>query len=233
MTAIHSGGQTGQGDEFERAFGEPLRHTLDLNTWNQGEDLASLYLRLEREVAEALGQEDRAAARIRADVLPKLATLARVPFAGHFRVTTEQVERVHRGLLFTGAVEACDGASAMLDTMPVTIAQVGVGLVSYQGDQGTWVQRLYRRDLRITDIDPAEEALALLDARQQHDRRDSGREQLNRLARRGIMTYAERAALVHRSQARWRIGHGIPAPLELLTGSGSRELLEASLDVLE
>jgi hypothetical protein len=221
-------------DAFERAFGEPLARVLDLNTWSPGEDLAALYQRLEQEVGEALAQEDRVGRRVRAEVLPRLARRPQAPpGAGVFRVTPDQVERVHRGLLFTGAVEACDGASAFLDTMPVTIAQVGVALVSYRGDQGTWVERLFRRDLRVADDDPAAEALALLEARRQRgglgqERRDA----LTRLARRGLMTYAERAALVYRSQARWRVGHGAPAPLELLTGSGSYELLRASLDML-
>lgn len=221
-------------DEFRRAFGEPLANVLDLSTWQPGEDLAALYRRLEREVGEALAQEDRVSRRVRAQVLPQIARRPQAPpGAGVYRVTPEQVERVHRGLLFTGAVEACDGASAFLDTMPVSIAQVGVALVSYHGDQGTWMQRLFRRDLRIADGDPAAEALALLEARQRRgglgqERRDA----LTRLARRGLMTYAERAALTYHSSARWRLGHGAPAPLELLTGSGSHELLSASLEML-
>ncbi|MBI4336489.1 MAG: hypothetical protein HY683_01470 [Chloroflexi bacterium] len=46
------------------------------------------------------------------------------------------------------------------------------------------------------------------------------------------MAYAERAVLLNRSTAPWRMGHGNPAPYELLTGSGMVELLERSLDVL-
>jgi hypothetical protein len=46
------------------------------------------------------------------------------------------------------------------------------------------------------------------------------------------MAYAERAVLLERSGAPWRMGHGNPAPYELLTGSGSMELLEQSLAVL-
>lgn len=221
---------------FTDAFGEPLTDLLNLDTWRAGDDLAALYLRLEREVAGALTDEDHAHARIRRDVLPQLARRPVAPRdAGVFRVTPAQVERVHRGLLFTGAVEACDGASAMLDTMPVTIARVGVGLVSYRGDQGTLMQHLFRRDLRIKGDDASDDVIALLDARMSRGAvdRDSTRDALTQLARRGLMTYAERAALVERCDARWRIGQGVPAPLELLTGSGSSELLIASLDVLE
>jgi len=46
------------------------------------------------------------------------------------------------------------------------------------------------------------------------------------------MTYAERKILLDKATAPWRIGHGAPAPYELLTGSGNMHLLEASLDVL-
>ena len=224
------------GDDFERAFGEPIRRILDLATWSNGEDLNALYRRLEREVGAALTDEDRLRARIRTFVLPKIATRERaLPNAGIFRVTTHQVAAVHRGLLFTGAVEACDGAVALIDTLPVTIAQIGVGLVSYRGDQGTWLQRLFRRDLRIGDGEPVDQLVLEL-LQQRHQRgglsQESERDTLTRLARRGLMTYAERAALAQRSTARWRLGHGAPAPLELLTGSGSPDMLRASLDVL-
>jgi len=46
------------------------------------------------------------------------------------------------------------------------------------------------------------------------------------------MTYAERATLMDRSDAEWRMGHGNPVPYELLTGSGSMDLLDASINVL-
>jgi hypothetical protein len=42
------------------------------------------------------------------------------------------------------------------------------------------------------------------------------RDRFSELGRRGIMSYAERAVLLHRSQAPWRLGHGHPAPYELL-----------------
>jgi hypothetical protein len=76
---------------------------------------------------------------------------------------------------------------------------------------------------------------ALLERRQSRsatgatDRHDT----LSELGRRGIMSYAERATLLRRSNAAWRMGHGNPIPYELLTGSGSMELLAAAADVLE
>jgi hypothetical protein len=45
------------------------------------------------------------------------------------------------------------------------------------------------------------------------------------------MSYAERAILLHKSGARWRMGHGAPAPVELLTAA-AEPFLDASLRVL-
>lgn len=222
-------------EEFRAAFGEPLAQALDLDTWQTGENLAALYDRLETEVKEAVRQEDRIRERVRRDVFPRLATRPHAPReAGLYRAPVEEIERVHRGLLFNGSVEACDGTSVLLDTLPVSIVQIGVCLVSYQGDQGTWVHRLYRRDLRVSGPDPVEEALQMLERRQRRASFDQANrhDRLSDLGRRGIMAYAERAVLLQKSRAPWRMGHGSPTPYELLTGSGMRDLLERSLDLL-
>jgi hypothetical protein len=219
----------------EAAFGEPLEQTLDLATWTPGEDLAALYERLEQTIQEAVRFEDGVRARVRAELFPKVFSRPSVPpGAGIYRAAIETLARIHRGLLFTGQVEACDGISALHDTLPVTIAQIGVCLVSYRGDQGSWVHRLYRRDLRVRGADPIEEALDLLDRRWRRSGPDGTlRDRLTELGRRGIMAYAERAVLLERSTARWRMGHGVPVPTELLTGSGSVELSQRGLELLE
>ncbi|HYP38996.1 MAG TPA: hypothetical protein VEX13_01425 [Chloroflexia bacterium] len=214
-----------EGDEFQAAFGESLEQTLNLDTWRPGEDLPAMYERLEQEVASAVEQADRTRSRIRDELFPRaFGRPTAPPGAGLYRVDPPTLERVHRGLLFNGSVEACDGTSVMHDSLPLTIAQIGVSLVSYQGDQGTWVQRLFRRDLRMGSLDPVDEAIALLERRSQRDGADpdtpSARDKLSDLSRRGIMTYAERAILLHRSDAMWRIGHGNPVAYELLTGGG-------------
>lgn len=221
---------------FESAFGEPLKHALDLSTWQPGANLAELYHRLESEVREAVGQERRIRERVRAEVFPRLASRPNAPKnAGVYKIKLPELEQVHKGLLFNGAVEACDGTCITHDTLPLTIVQIGITLVSYRGDQGTWVQRLFRRDLRVAGSDPVEEALAMLGVRSDRDltdQREKGNDRISNLARRGIMAYAERAVLLQRSTARWRMGHGNPVPYELLTGSGSMDLLEASLATL-
>lgn len=212
-----------ESNEFRSAFGESVDNTLDINTWQVGEDLASMYQKLEEEVASAVEQGGRIRERVRAELFPFVFKRADAPeSAGCYKVDVATIERIHRGLLFNGGVEACDGTSLSHDTLPITIAQIGVSLVSYQGDQGSWVHRLFRRDLRVGGFDPIDEALALLEKRSKRDSTDtrSTRDKLSDFTQRGIMEYAERAILLYKSQAPWRMGHGHPVPYELLTGGG-------------
>src|SRR3989442_11634409 len=133
-------------NEFRTSFGETLDQALDLSTWHRGEDLANLYGRLEQEIADAVKQEGELRERVRKVVFPRLEVRPGAPKgAGVYRATIADVEKTHRGLLFNGQVEACDGTSVPFDTLPITIVQIGVCTVSYRGDQGSWVHRLYRR----------------------------------------------------------------------------------------
>ena len=52
-------------DEYAAAYGEELSHTLDLDTWHSGDQLADLYQRLEVEVEKAVQQEDETRERVR------------------------------------------------------------------------------------------------------------------------------------------------------------------------
>ncbi|MCA1706556.1 MAG: hypothetical protein LC808_26145, partial [Actinobacteria bacterium] len=222
-------------DEFREGFGEYLSDTLDLDTWTTGPDLSLIYGRLAEEVSEALEQEKALHKMIREDIFPRLSGYPGAPnCAGVYEANIENLEHIHRGLLFNGGVEACDGTQQTHDTLPLTIHQIGVSLVSYQGNQGTWGQRLFRRDLRVSGKNPAQEMVELLERREhrgglnQPDHRDT----LSELARRGIMAHAERAILLHRSDAIWRMGHGNPAPYELITGSGSLDLMIESTKII-
>jgi hypothetical protein len=145
-------------------------------------------------------------------------------------VDRAHLERVHWGILFNGGTEAADGTLLSHDSLPLTIFQIGVSLVSYQGHQGTWSHRLFRRDLRVSGGDPTQEAIKLLERREVRDalNHPGRRDALSRLARLGIMSYAERAILLRCSKAAWRMGHGNPAPFELVTGSGSLDLMVES-----
>lgn len=224
-----------ESDEFRTSFGETLDQALDLSTWHRGEDLANLYGRLEQEITDAVKQEDELRERVRSVVFPRLEVRSGAPKgAGVYRAAIADVEKTHRGLLFNGQVEACDGTSVPFDTLPITIVQIGVCTVSYRGDQGSWVHRLYRRDLRLGGTDPVEETLDILEQRQKRSGYDgtSRKDKLSDLARRGIMTFAERLVLMNMCHAPWRMGHGNPTPYELLTGSGMKELLDKSIPVL-
>jgi hypothetical protein len=212
------------GDEFRDQFGEDLSDTLDLGTWQQGADLAGLNSRLQREVTDAVVQEREAVEFIRREVFPRLAKQKDAPAAaGVYQGTPELIERALRNSLFNGCVEACDGTVSEHDTLVLTVTQLGVCLVSYQGEQLTLSQRLFRRDLRIGGgRDPKQRVRELLERRLGRsaigvvDPRDA----LSELGRRGIMGYAERAVLLEQSSAPWRLGHGSVAPYELLTGAG-------------
>jgi hypothetical protein len=74
----------------------------------------------------------------------------------------------------------------------------------------------------MSEPDPIEEVMNLLYQRQL--RNDATmqwqRDRLTDLTRYSIMYYAERAILLHKSQAQWRMGHGVPIPQELLAGGG-------------
>lgn len=224
------------GNDYELATGESLSRTLDLDTWHPGADLMEMYERLSKEVAEAVKEESRFQKQIRAEIFPLLSSRSGAPSgAGVYRVSAKQLETVHRKLLFNGGVEACDGTVVSHNTLPVTITQIGVCLVSYRGDQGSWVHRIFRRDLRASGKNPIDETLDLLERRSRRGGVDqqNSRDRLTSLARRGIMAYAERAVLLDKSDAVWRMGHGNPTPYELITGSGMRELLQASIEMMK
>lgn len=46
------------------------------------------------------------------------------------------------------------------------------------------------------------------------------------------MSYAEMAVLVEHSQAKWKIGHGSPAPYQLLSGAGNPDMMIRSVRLL-
>ena len=226
-------------DEFAAAYDEKFTDTLDLDTWTVGEDLAAAYGRLEQEVAGALKKEDEYREQVRKVVFQKLRDLrgtSDVPKnAGVWQARASDLERIHTGLLFNGGVEACDGTSVVHDTLPLTITQIGVCLVSYNGQQGSWAHRLFRRDLRAKVADPLEEVLSVLERREKREGQgQESEESLSAHARRGIMAYAERAILREKSKAPWRMGHGSPAPHDLFRGlwSSQRERIKIALDLI-
>lgn len=220
---------------FDESYGEPLHSILDLGTWRQGVDLVREYARIDREIAAAVEFETEQEHRVREEVLPKISFMPEaIPEAGLYTLKRADIEATHRGLLFNGGVEACDGTHHRHDTLALTIHQVGVCLVSYTGNQGSWSTRLFRRDLREDHGDPVETMTRLLERRgaraglNQPDRRDG----LTELAERALMSYAEVAVLLDQSKATWRMGHGLPAPYQLLAGAGNPDVAVTSIRLL-
>jgi hypothetical protein len=219
---------------FEDQFDETILQTLDVERWRLGNDLDQEYRRIEREVQEAEKIETAKEKEIREKLLPRLSELPNMPKnAGKHEATAQNIASVQRGLLFNGGVEACDGTIQIHETLPLTIYQIGVSLVSYRGDQGTWGQRLFRRDLRQKGLDIAD-MMEFLERRAKRDSsaRTPGQDQLGELVQKAILDYAERAILLRRSEAAWRLGHGNPVTYELLTGGGNLELMVEATRVL-
>src|SRR6202021_2485987 len=102
------------------------------------------------------------------------------PEAGFYpNLTVDEIAAVHSGLLFNGGVACFDGTVQFHDTLALTIHQIGICLVAYTGNQGSWSTRLYRRDLREDKGDPVEVLNAILERRSRRaglnkpDRRDA------------------------------------------------------------
>jgi hypothetical protein len=222
-------------DAFAVSFGESLESVLNVSAWPEGDDLVREYTLLQERIDRAVREEQAQQTRVREQVVKKLATLKGAPpEAGHWQVTVDEIKDTHQRLLFNGNTDACDGTTHTHDTLALTIYQIGVALVSYAGNRGSWSQRLYRRDLHQSHGDPVAETLALLEARgkraglNQPDRRDG----LSELAQRAVMSYAEVFVLVEKSAAIWRVGHGSPAPYQLLSGAGNPDMMIRSVRLL-
>jgi hypothetical protein len=223
-------------DDFVGSFGESIDATLDLETWYPHERMLQEYHRMELEVQNSVNQEDSMKSQIRQSVYPLLSTsTTAIPDTGVYQATVDDIKHVHSHILYNGAIEACDGTSHVDDRLPLTITQIGITLVSYQGESGTWAHRLFRRDLRQKVDDIVEETLELLQRRQLREGVgiEESQDKLSNLARRGIMIYAERAILANKSTKPWRMGHGVPAPYEILTGSSNMTLLIKGIEVLD
>jgi hypothetical protein len=216
-------------ERFRKSFGEDIRHALDLTTWRSGGDLAQEYDRIEREVRESVERETDLQKEIRRRVFAALKNRP-VRNAGYHEADRAIIKKIHSELLFNGGMEACDGAIQVHDTLPLTIFQIGVTLVSYSGDQGSWSQRLFRRDLK--QAGPSVDAvLDMLERRSQRDA-TSGDDGAGELVRKALLDYAERAILLHHGTAPWLMGHGNPITYELLTGGANLELMVAGTKVV-
>ena len=226
--------------EFDQGLAREFAAALDLSTWTSGERLSELSARLERDVALA--------ARHEGDMAPKVIAVLRETLhaapdrsceSGVYDLTPELITAACRNILFNGNVEACDGTRIVVNTLPVTVVQIGICLTSYlgTGDGGSIVHRLYRHDITRPNSDVEQQVRDFISQRARRKRRsgdgsDDDSMPLSDLLCRALMIYGERAMLADRSDRVWRLGHGSPMPHEMLVGSGREELTWASLNVL-
>lgn len=224
-------------DDFKRAYGEDFSNAINIDTWRIGENLAELYPLIEKELIQAKKDELKTHKAFRDTIFPKIKELKHVPNAGLHNIVEnkEIIEKVHRGFLFNGAVTACGSVSAIYDSVPVSITQIGICLVNYDKQYGSYSHRLFRRDLRFKADDPVKEAIELIERRKGDDSLGENKTKLSALAVRGIKTYAERAILLEKSTSNWLLGNGSPTPYELMTGfwASRKEMKESSIALME
>jgi hypothetical protein len=211
------------------SYGETVAQMTDIDSWEAGYDITAFLERMRREIETSVRVQARHASTIRERVLPLLKRANAPEQAGLYQVTPEDIVAVQQKVLFNGAAEATDGTRISYETLPVVVAQIGVCLVSYKGDVHSFAHRTFRRDVRFETGDAFEDALAILENRSRRgEAEESG--DLSRILTRGLMGYGERAVLAYKAGAPWRIGHGSPVPVELVSNA---ELAERSLPMLE
>jgi hypothetical protein len=222
--------------EVERALGQTVREALDLSNWEEGAGLERLLTRMHDAIARSVLREEGLRAKVRGEVLRRLAEFPDAPAgAGVYRVNEKLTRLARRNLLLAGQVTAADGACVGHDGLAATLVAVGVSLARYDGLLNSWRTTFLRHDYDLRAGDLLQEVRSVLDRRARRDGagNPADRDQLSYLLRRGLLAAAERKALLERASTRWRMGRGMPAPLELLTGSGSMALLDEALPVLE
>ncbi|HYO53211.1 hypothetical protein [Archangium sp.] len=214
--------------DYRAGLSEDLSTTLDLTTWEKGWDIERLISRIRSQVNSSESAEERIRAAVRNEIFPDLKRQAMIPEAGVYEASPERLKTVFEGLLFPGRVQAVNSIVAAHDSLSLGITQIGVAVIGYGGLSGTFSQRLFRKDMSARNHDALKVAQECVERRHVRGQRDI----LSELARRNIRAYAERAILVDRAEAEWRIGQGNPCSREMLSGSGYTRLLRASLDVL-
>jgi hypothetical protein len=217
-----------RGRSYRELTGESIEETLDLASWDPADRLAEQFDRIKREIEEALTRETESRTAIRDSVFPLLQSRAEAPpNAGVHRVSLDELRAIQRSVLFSGHVQAVDGASIIHQILPITIVQTAVVMANYLGETGAWGHRIFQKDVRLQPRNGLDEALAFLQGRAQ--RGEEGDDGISDMLRRGLMMHGELNVLATAATAPWRIGHGHPLPKELLTGTGMPELIELSV----
>ena len=218
----------------EAALGETVRDALDLGGWGTGPGLEDLLAHVHDAVAKSVAEEAGLGEAIRDRVLAELHRFPDAPAsAGVYPVSEKHLADARRNLLLPGNVTACDAAAAGHDGLTATVVSIGVCLVRYDGAMNSWRSSFLRHDFDARAADPVGQLRTVLDKRSARTDPAAEPDPIHTLLRRGFMAAAERKALLERAASRWKLGHGVPAPMELLTGSGSMDLIDQTFPVLD
>ena len=218
----------------EAALGETVRDALDLAGWGTGPGLEDLLAHVHDAVAKSVAEEAGLGEAIRERVLAELHRFPDAPAsAGVYPVSDKHLADARRNLLLPGNVTACDAAAAGHDGLTATVVSIGVCLVRYDGAMNSWRSSFLRHDFDARAADPVGQLRTVLDKRSARTDPAAEPDPIHTLLRRGFMAAAERKALLERAASRWKLGHGVPAPMELLTGSGSMDLIDQTFPVLD
>jgi hypothetical protein len=222
-----------------RALGQTVATALDLKDWNEGVALEDLLTRVQTAVDRSIRDEAKLQSSIRSNILDKLTAFPDAPAAaGVYPIPDSLLCSARRNTLLTGQVTGCEGVCTGHDSLTATVLGIGVCLVRYDGTLNSWRSTFLRHDYDAQNPDPIGHLRNVLTRRQ--SRSDRGADDpmaaldpIHTLLRRGFMAAAERRALLERTDTRWRMGGGVPAPMELLTGSGSMDLVDLALPLLD
>jgi hypothetical protein len=221
-------------DRYAQLTGEALGSTLDINTWQGGVKALQAFERLEREIADADRLSADVRRTVRTEIFQLISSSGGPAEAGVYRTTVDELKEAQKNVLFNGLVEACDANSHVFHTLPVQIIQVAVAAVTYDGEEQTWANRIFRRDIPLRGgTSLVDETIELLKRRSGAPEVGGSRRQVTDQLRRGIMSYMERAVLTEKARAPWRMGHGNPLAYEILTGSGQVELIRLGVPLLD
>lgn len=223
-----------ESEAIHAGLGESLRDLVDLDTWQTNPDPGELFRNLGEQARRNVEREKARRAPLRELLRQRCREMPNPPpYAGLHRVPEADLEQVARGYLYNGLTEAVCGDFVAHETVPLTLAQAGICLVGYNGRLDQWHHRIIRKELAISLPDPVAEAEAVLQMRHRMAAGGFNRlHQLSELARRGLVSFMERKVMLTQCPGKWRLGYGVPVPLDLLTGMGNMELLSMSLDLM-
>jgi hypothetical protein len=120
--SANGGGDQGVLDasaEYQRATGEAIEATLDIDSWLPADRYIETIGRLQREIDASLADAAATNAAIREKILPALKGRQGAPSCGgHFKTDMAALREVHRDVLFNGLVFAVDGTSVVFQKLP-------------------------------------------------------------------------------------------------------------------